>query len=37
YEHIVRNENELAHIREYIANNPAQWALDRENPNYVGA
>ncbi len=37
YEHIVRNENELAHIREYIANNPAQWALDRENPDYVGA
>ena len=37
YEHIVRNENELARIREYIANNPAQWALDRENPNYAGA
>ncbi|MBI3570905.1 MAG: transposase [Gammaproteobacteria bacterium] len=34
YEHIVRNENELARIREYIVNNPAQWALDRENPNY---
>jgi REP element-mobilizing transposase RayT len=32
YEHIIRNENELARIREYIANNPAQWALDRENP-----
>jgi REP element-mobilizing transposase RayT len=37
YEHIVRSENELAHIREYIANNPAQWALDRENPDCVGA
>ena len=37
YEHIVRSENELARIREYIANNPAQWALDRENPNYAGA
>jgi len=36
YEHIVRNENELAHIREYIANNHAQWALDRENPDCVG-
>jgi hypothetical protein len=22
----------LERIREYIANNPAQWALDRENP-----
>jgi len=37
YEHIVRSENELARIREYIANNPAQWALDRENPAAVGA
>jgi len=37
YEHIVRNENELARIREYIVNNPTQWALDRENPSYVGA
>jgi REP element-mobilizing transposase RayT len=37
YEHIVRSENELARIREYIANNPAQWALDRENPDCVGA
>lgn len=37
YEHIVRSENELACIREYIANNPAQWALDRENPDCVGA
>jgi REP element-mobilizing transposase RayT len=37
YEHIVRSENELAHIREYIANNPTQWALDRENPDCVGA
>jgi REP element-mobilizing transposase RayT len=36
YEHVIRNENELAHIREYIANNPAQWVLDRENPNYAG-
>jgi REP element-mobilizing transposase RayT len=36
YEHIVRSENELARIREYIVNNPAQWALDRENPDCVG-
>ncbi|PXF56977.1 MAG: hypothetical protein C4B58_11525 [Deltaproteobacteria bacterium] len=33
YEHIVRNENELNRIREYIVNNPLQWELDRENPN----
>ena len=33
YEHIVRDEGELNRIREYIANNPAQWELDRENPD----
>jgi REP element-mobilizing transposase RayT len=31
YEHIIRNENELNHIREYIANNPMKRACDREN------
>ncbi|MBC7232147.1 MAG: hypothetical protein H5T68_02740 [Chloroflexi bacterium] len=32
YEHIVRDESSLHRIREYIVNNPLQWALDRENP-----
>lgn len=32
YEHIIRNEQSLARIREYIINNPLQWELDRENP-----
>jgi len=32
YEHVVRGENELNRIREYIANNPLQWEMDRENP-----
>jgi REP element-mobilizing transposase RayT len=32
YEHVIRNESELSRIREYIANNPHQWSLDRENP-----
>ena len=32
YEHIVRHDNELNHIREYILNNPMQWEFDRENP-----
>lgn len=32
YEHIIRSEATLRAIREYIANNPLQWALDRENP-----
>ena len=33
YERIIRNENELNHIREYIANNPMKWKLDRGNPD----
>ncbi len=36
YEHIIRNDESLNRIREYIINNPLQWALDRENPNIVG-
>jgi putative transposase len=31
YEHIIRNENELYRIREYIWSNPSKWDLDREN------
>ena len=33
YEHIVRNENEMSRLREYIRNNPAQWATDKDNPS----
>lgn len=33
YEHIIRNEDALNRIREYIVNNPKQWQSDRENPN----
>lgn len=32
YEHIVRSERALAAIRTYIADNPAHWAEDLENP-----
>ena len=32
YEHIVRDENSLTRIREYIINNPLQWDMDRDNP-----
>lgn len=32
YERVIRNENELYRIREYIQNNPLNWELDRENP-----
>jgi REP-associated tyrosine transposase len=32
YEHIIRDAECLNSIRQYIADNPAQWELDRENP-----
>jgi putative transposase len=32
YEHIIRSENSLRHIQEYICNNPLQCAFDRDNP-----
>ncbi|MFH1782754.1 MAG: transposase [Candidatus Omnitrophota bacterium] len=34
FDHVIRNENELMRIQEYIVNNPKQWELDVEN---VGA
>ena len=36
YEHIIRDEDNLNRIRDYIANNPARWDLDRENPEASG-
>lgn len=33
YEHIIRYEEELNKIREYIINNPLKWELDIENPD----
>jgi putative transposase len=33
HDHIVRHENDLTRIREYIQSNPTQWALDNENPD----
>ena len=33
YERIIRSEKELNCLREYIANNPQNWSLDRENPD----
>jgi putative transposase len=32
YEHIVRDEDDMGRIREYIAHNPARWAHDTEHP-----
>ena len=31
YERIIRNERELEATRQYIINNPACWAEDRDN------
>jgi REP element-mobilizing transposase RayT len=31
YEHIVRNEQELNAIRQYIIDNPKNWRMDRDN------
>lgn len=35
YEHVIRNEESLNRIREYIIYNPARWMHDRENPDGV--
>jgi len=32
YYHIIRNEEELNKIRQYIINNPLKWELDINNP-----
>ena len=34
-EHIMRDEEELNRLREYIVKNPAQWELGEENPDRV--
>ncbi|MDK2873104.1 MAG: REP-associated tyrosine transposase [Desulfomicrobiaceae bacterium] len=33
YEHIIRNEESLRRIRQYIADNPERWVQDRDNPD----
>lgn len=35
YEHVIRDERDLDRVRSYIANNPAQWELDEENPEMM--
>jgi putative transposase len=34
YEHVIRKDESLDKIREYIETNPLRWALDKENPAY---
>jgi len=33
YEHVIRNENDLNDVRQYIINNHSQWDMDENNPN----
>jgi putative transposase len=35
FERIVRNDYQLGRIRDYIKNNPLNWALDRKNQNVL--
>jgi len=32
YDHIIRDDRELANIRSYITNNPLQWQEDKLYP-----
>ena len=32
YEHVVRHDEFLRDLQQYILDNPAQWAFDKENP-----
>jgi len=32
YDHIIRSEESLNEIREYIINNSLKWELDKNNP-----
>jgi putative transposase len=32
YEHVIRNDGDLNHIRKYIVDNPLKWDSDENNP-----
>jgi REP element-mobilizing transposase RayT len=32
YDHVVRSDVALTHIRQYIVDNPMKWEMDEENP-----
>ena len=36
YEHVIRSENELDRVRDYICCNPLDWPSDPENPHACG-
>ena len=33
YERVIRNEDEMNRVRQYVLDNPAKWPEDRENPS----
>jgi REP element-mobilizing transposase RayT len=35
YEHVVRNDQDMNDIREYIIGNPQRWAWDKENARAI--
>jgi putative transposase len=35
YEHVIRNEDEIDLIRQYILGNPMKWLEDEENPQNI--
>ncbi len=35
YDRIIRNENELFHIRRYIEQNPLKWELEKDRPENI--
>jgi len=35
YDRVIRNDEELSKIRDYILGNPAKWAEDKNNPNLL--
>lgn len=35
YDRVIRNDDELSLIRQYIISNPAKWELDHENPGFI--
>ena len=37
YDRVIRDEEELQRYRQYVAENPLKWALDRENPTRIVA
>jgi putative transposase len=37
YEHVIRDEGDLNRIRQYVMDNPARWAEDENNPDFIPA